>query len=103
VELNIGDVVIIKSDEKNRAKWQLGIVEELFKGRDGVVRAVRLRAGMNFLERPPIHLYPLELSCDKKEKKNQEPLNPDVPPFRPKRDAAVAARQQIQEVATIEN
>ena len=42
VELNIRDVVIIKSDKKNRAKWQLGIVDELFKGRDSVVRAVRL-------------------------------------------------------------
>lgn len=35
--------LIIKSDEKNRAKWQLGIVDQLFKERDGVAKAVKLR------------------------------------------------------------
>ena len=37
--------MIIRSEEKNRGKWPLGIVEELFEGRDGVVQAVKLRAG----------------------------------------------------------
>ena len=40
-----GDVVIIQSDERSRGKWPLGVVDELYKGRDGVVRAVKLRAG----------------------------------------------------------
>ena len=40
-----GDVVIIKSEEKNRGYWKLGIIEERIPGRDGVVRAARLRAG----------------------------------------------------------
>ncbi|XP_028397808.1 uncharacterized protein LOC114521540 [Dendronephthya gigantea] len=38
----VGDVVIIRSDERNRGKWPLGIVDELFPGRDGIVRAVKL-------------------------------------------------------------
>ena len=62
--LSVGDVVIIKSDERNRGEWPLGIVETLYEGKDGVVRAVRLRAGKSFMERPVQHLYPLELSCD---------------------------------------
>jgi hypothetical protein len=90
MSLREGDVVIIKSDERNRAKWPLGIVENLYKGRDDMIRAVRLRAGKTFLERPPTHLYPLELSCDRKRKKPSEPLNPTVPPFRHTRDAAAA-------------
>ena len=102
-QLKIGDVVIIKSDEKNRAKWQLGIVHELYKGRDGVVRAVKLRAGKIFMERSPTHLYPLELSCDREAKEPQVSLNPDVAPFRPRRDAAVAARQRIQDEANFQN
>ena len=48
--VEIGDVVIIQSEERNRGKWPLGVVEELYKGRDGVVRAVKLRAGQTFLE-----------------------------------------------------
>ena len=31
-----GDVVIIKTDDKNRGKWPLAIVERLFPGPDGV-------------------------------------------------------------------
>ena len=40
-----GHVVLIQSDERNREKWKLGIVVKLIKGRDGVVRPARLRAG----------------------------------------------------------
>ncbi|KAK3755571.1 hypothetical protein QZH41_005950 [Actinostola sp. cb2023] len=32
---NEGEVVIIKSDEKNRGKWKLGIVDKLIVGKDG--------------------------------------------------------------------
>ena len=34
----VGDVVIVKSEERNRGKWPLGIVESLIVGNDGVVR-----------------------------------------------------------------
>ena len=88
--LSVGDVVMVRSDEKNRAKWPLGIVEELISGRDDVVRAVKLRAGKSYLERPIQRLYPLELHCDRRTTQ-EVVLNPEVPPFRPKRDAAVAA------------
>ena len=99
VKLNTGDVVIIKSEEKNRGIWQLGVVDKLHLRRDGIVRAVRLRAGKSFLERPPTHLYPLEISCDQKKERKKEILDPNAVPYRPKRDAAVAARQRIQEEA----
>ena len=91
-------MVIIQSDERNRGKWPLGVVEELYKGRDGVVRAVKLRAGKTFLERAVNQLYPLELSCDRSESRPSVQLNPDARDFRPTRDAAVAARERIQEI-----
>jgi hypothetical protein len=37
LKLSKGDVVIIKSDERNRANWSLGIVDELYVGCDGVI------------------------------------------------------------------
>ena len=98
-----GDVVIIQSDERSRGKWPLGIVEELYKGRDGVIRAVRLRAGKTYLERPVNYLYPLELSCDRTESAEPVHLDPDAPSFRPRRDAAVAAQHRIQEVVEVED
>ena len=55
----VGEVVIIKGEEKNRGKWKLGIEENLIAGRDCLVRAAILRARKSHLERPVQHLYPL--------------------------------------------
>ena len=91
--LNVGHVVIIRSEERNRGKWPLGVVEELFEGRDRKVRVVKLRTGKTFLERPIQHLYPLELTCDKVPERAAAPpqLNAGAPAFRPRRDTAVVA------------
>ncbi|KAL9957559.1 hypothetical protein ACROYT_G039201, partial [Oculina patagonica] len=94
-----GDVCIIKDDNKDRNKWKLGIVEELIVGRDGVVRAVKLRAGKSYLERAVQQLYPLELSCDRSQEVPRPPLNPEACVFRPRRDAAVAARLRVADIA----
>ena len=94
-----GDVCIIKDDNKDRNKWKLGIVEELIPGRDGIVRAVKLRAGRNYLERAVQQLYPLELTCDRSREAPRPPLNPEASVFRPRRDAAAAAGLRVQEIA----
>ena len=36
--ITVGDVVLIKSTERNRNNWPLGIVENLITGKDGVIR-----------------------------------------------------------------
>ena len=64
MEIVIGDVVLIKGDDKHRGKWNIGIVEELYKGKDNVIRAAKLRSRKTYIERPIQFLYPLELSCD---------------------------------------
>ena len=94
-----GDVCLIKDDNKDRNKWKLGIVEEHIVGRDGIVRAVKLRAGKSYLERAVQQLYPLELSCGKSTEAENPPLNPEALAFRPRRDAVVAARLRVQEIA----
>ena len=94
-----GDVCLIKDDNKDRNKWKLGIVEEHIVGRDGIVTAVKLRAGKSYLERALQQLYLLELSCDKSTEAENPPLNPEALAFTPRRDAAVAARLRVQEIA----
>ena len=76
--LSVGEVVIIASDERNRGKWTLGIVEELFPGRDGIIRAEKVKTANGYLERVVNNLYPLELSCD--QSLNQQTLI-HSPPF----------------------
>ena len=95
------DVVIIKSTERIRNNWPLGIVEWLIVGSDGIVRGAKLKTGKSFIQRAVQQLYPLELSCDRTPPPtaNLPPLNHDGPVFRPKRDAAVAANLRIQELA----
>ena len=100
----VGDVVLIKSTERNRNLWPLGIVESLIAGKDGVVRAARLRSGRDRLERAVQQLYPLELSCDIYRQDGDNPdvvkavgLNPDAPRFSPKRQAAAKAEELIHE------
>lgn len=95
---SIGDVVIIKTEDKNKGKWPLGIVEELITGNDGVLRGARLRAGKSRIERPIQHLCPLELSCDRQQLPAPVQMNPEAASFRPRRDAAIAARLRVQDI-----
>ena len=100
--LAVGDVVIIKSEEKNRGKWPLGIIKDLYPGRDGVVRAVNVRSGRNFLERPVQHLYPLELSSESVVGTPFRVLNAEAGVFRPRRQAALQAERRIRQIEEVE-
>ena len=102
-----GDVVLIQGSEQNRVKWNIGKVVKLIKGRDGVVRAIRLRAGRSYLERAIQHLYPMELSCDQPREEHKEEggmshLNPSTREFCPTRRAAIAAAGKIRRIAQVE-
>uniref|UniRef100_A0A1X7TB09 DUF5641 domain-containing protein n=1 Tax=Amphimedon queenslandica TaxID=400682 RepID=A0A1X7TB09_AMPQE len=67
--IQVGDIVVIHSDEKKRGFWSTGCVEELLTGRDGNVRAavVRVYAGLRLsklLKRPIQRLFPIEVHRD---------------------------------------
>ena len=51
MKIEVGDVVLIKGEEKNKGKWSIRIVEELYKGKDDVTRSVRLRTPKSHIER----------------------------------------------------
>ena len=92
----------MKTDSKNRGTWPLAIVNEVYPGNDGVIRAVQLKTAKSMLERPVQHLYPLELECDVSTQVADPRLNPQAQDFRPGRDAAAAARLQMKQVADVE-
>eukprot|EP00794_Sanderia_malayensis_P014442 gene14442-biopygen11541 len=97
--IKIGDVVIIKNDERNRGKWNLGIVEELIEGKDKVVRGAKVRTAKSLLERAIQHLYPLELTCDTENLHKHKELNSEAAEFRPKRTAAINATELNRVIA----
>ena len=73
------------------------VVIDFIIGRDSVLRGAKRRTPKSVIKRPVQHLYPLELTCDMTVA--PAALNPSVPAFRPRRNAAVAARAHIQELA----
>ena len=103
-DIKIGDVMMIKGDNKNRANWKLGVVIELISGRDDVIRGAKLKTNNGYLERAVQHLYPMELHCDVNKpnvmvpnaKSNTE-LNVEAPEFRPKRNPAVVSNIKTNE------
>ena len=99
-----GDVVLIKGDNKNRGKWNMGIVTDLYPGPDGEVRAVKLRVGNKVYERAIQHLYLMELSCNL-EGLNQDKmeLNTNAREFKPRRIAAAVANDRIRDQAEDES
>ena len=42
MEIAIRDVVLMKGDDKHRGKWNIGIIGELYKEKDNIIRAVKL-------------------------------------------------------------
>ena len=101
----IGDVALIKGNNKHRSKWNIGIVEELYEGKDNVIRNVKLRPRKTYIERPIQFLYLLELSCDtwKRQKTvhqcSKQPLNVNANEFKPRRNAAAIAEVRIRDAA----
>ena len=105
-KINVGDVVLIKGEEKNRRHWKIGNVNHLYSGKENIIRVAQLRLGKKLIDRPIQLPYPLELHCEsitptsKDENKNE--LNPSVTEFRPKRTAAETTKWRLKNIA-IEN
>ena len=58
--LQVGDIVLLVSPESPRAHWPLGKVIEVYPGKDGYIRSVKLQVGDKQLVRPIVKLCPLE-------------------------------------------
>ena len=58
---NIGEIVLVVGDEKNRGKWKKGRVMRHIKGRDGIIRGVTLLHKGHHIERPLSLVCPLEI------------------------------------------
>jgi hypothetical protein len=58
-----GDIVQIH-DERPCTNGKLGLVKELVRGKDGLVRSVRIKTRTGETTRPIVKLYPLEISTD---------------------------------------
>ncbi len=96
-----GNVVIVKTESKNRGTWPLATVKKTYVGKDEIIRGFELQTANGKLDRPVQFLNPLQLACDAKPAMKDANLNPKAPGFRPKRSAAEAARVRIRQIQEI--
>ena len=77
-------MVVVKSDEGNKAQWKLQIITEVYLGTDGKVKAVMLRAGKSYLE-PAIQYLHLKLSCEITATTKEHTMNEEAEEFGPRK------------------
>lgn len=59
-DLKVGTIVLVISSDSPRGHWPLGRVLDIYPGRDGHVRVVKIKVGHNILTRPINKLCPVE-------------------------------------------
>ena len=102
--LEIGEIVLVVGENRNRGEWKKGKVVQQVKGRDGVVRGVVLLLNGNKIRRPLQLVCPLDIrSCCKEpaegnEVEAQEPIRRVL-----KRRAANDVRAKIKLIADRES
>ena len=67
-QIKLGEMVLVE-DKLSRSQWKIGVVDELYIGRDGYIRWCKLRIitrnnKIIYLHRPVNKLYPLEIFSD---------------------------------------
>ncbi len=100
----LGEVVLVVGDEKNRGKWKKGKVVNHVTGKDGVVRGVLIQCKEHIIERPLQLVCPLEIrSCEPASTKPADNLEAEdekeTRDQRPTRDAAKRAKELVKIIA----
>ena len=110
---------MIKGEDKRRGKWKIGIVKELYRGKDQEIRSVQIKTAKGCLEWPIQLLYPLELHCNEITSDGAVPrtrkipsngdiqnkpdeLNVNASEFRPKRTATIVGSMKMKDMVASE-
>lgn len=68
--VKVGDVVIVEDDNRKRLEWSLGVVVEVYPGRDGRIRKAWVKTKDGFFVRAVQRLFLMEVA--EPEKKDEE-------------------------------
>ena len=78
---------MINRDHKSWGKWKIGVIENIFMGKDNIIRSIRTCTGKNIIERPVQLLDLMELYCDSKSNtsnsQNDKTFNVNAEEFQP--------------------
>ena len=63
MQMSLGHIVLIKGEEKHRGKWNIGMVDNLYRGKDDVIRAVGLRTSKSYIKCPIQYLLQIQFNA----------------------------------------
>lgn len=71
--------MLVREDNSPRLQWPLGVIVELFPGKDGIIRSVKVKTAKGVISRPVQKLHNLELSSAGEDATTDEAHSP-LPP-----------------------
>ncbi len=71
-----GDVVIVEDDNRKRMDWSLGVVIEVYLGRDGMIRTSRVKTKDGVFLRAVQRLYLMEVADAEEEEAEEDDADP---------------------------
>ena len=74
-----GDVVIVEVEDRKRLDWPLGVVKDVYPGRDGKVRTALVKVKNGEILRPIQRLFLLETSLSKEDGGSVETIVEETP------------------------
>ena len=93
--LKIGDLVLVDLENNHRNLWPMGKIVNLFSGRDGQIRSVRVEINGTLYERTLNKVVPLELTVTERDVAQEQANRAEALPRRnPTRKAALAAHAE---------
>ena len=96
--VKVGDVVHVHSKDDPRIKWKLGLITDVHRSSDGLVRSASVKTKSGVSRRAIYKLYPLEINAGDIEYLTQKPNDTQKDPvkiLRPARKAAEMAKSRI--------
>lgn len=96
---NIGAVVLLKGEMKDKALWKLGRVVSKISGKDGIVRGLKLKQGNDYVVERPLQLvWDLEIGGEDPHWKPNPRAQPFAPRVQPSRVSKQIARDWMRNV-----
>ena len=96
---NVGAVVLLKGDTKDKALWKLGRVVSKISGKDGIVRGLKLKQGNGYVVERPLQLVcDLEIGGEDPHWKPNPEAEPFVPRVQPSRVSKQIAKDWIRNI-----
>lgn len=74
--LRKGSMVLVREDNAPRLQWPLGVVTELFPGKDGVLRSVSVKTAKGIFCRPVQRVHSLEFSS--RQAQTEDPVSEEL-------------------------